>query len=125
MDASSPRPRLAPLGEPSSHSMPSTPPSTRTKLAVIALLLGAWLAFFALLGLLSVALAPRTAARHFDFGAPEIVAAMVWTTLTLVIAAYHSRLRTAVPNLFVLVAAHVPMLVIAAVADAFFTSWAV
>src|SRR4051812_26359715 len=99
--------------------------TTISRIRAVALLLAAWLVFFVLLATLSFALAPSGAARQFDFGGIEITGAVVWTALSLAIASYHRRLRTAVPSLLALIAAHVPMLVVAAVADALSTSCAV
>lgn len=89
----------------------------------LAMVFVGWLAFFTLLNLLGSALA--TAPRPFDPGAVEIVAALTWTGLSLAIDGYHRRLRAARRGVLALVAAHIPLLLVAALADAAFTSWAV
>jgi sensor histidine kinase YesM len=87
------------------------------------LLLAAWLAFFALLELLSVALS-RAPQRHYALGPGEIAGTIVWAGLSIAIAAYHWRLRKAIPRILPLIAAHLPLFVIASLADAFSTAWA-
>ena len=103
----------------------STPFAGLIRLRTIAPLFAGWVAFFALLAGLSVALAPRAAQRHFEFRAPELVGAIVWTVLTIAIFEYHRCLRSRFPRLIALVVAHLPMVFVASLMDAFFTSWAV
>jgi sensor histidine kinase YesM len=99
-------------------------PFESSRARVVLLLLAAWVAFFTLLEALSVALS-RAPQRHFALGPGEVVGVFVWTTLSLAIASYHKRLRTAIPRIVPLIVAHLPMFLIASFSDAFFTSWAI
>src|ERR1700761_8642519 len=104
--------------------MPCSTYFTGPRARMIALLFVGWVAFFTSLNLLGAVMAPAAAPRRFDPGAVEVVAAIVWTVLTVAVAAYHARLRTKGFGLFVLIAAHLPLLCVASFADGFFTSWA-
>ncbi len=98
---------------------PKTPAGARVTQA--ALILAAWLLFFALLGLLTTTL---SADRRFEFGPVEIAGTLLWTALTFAILAYHRYLRARIQNLLLLAAAHLPLLVLASLSDAWSTAWA-
>src|SRR6185312_3293739 len=93
-DDSSPGSRL---GTPERARFVSPMPRLETpalaRLRATTLLFGGWIAFFALLNVLSVTLAPASAQRHFEFRAPELVGAILWTVLSIAITEYHRRLR--------------------------------
>jgi len=84
----------------------------------VILLFAAWLAFFCLLGVVSIALSPRSAERMIGFVGIQVATAVLWTALTIAIAAYHRWLRAIAPNVFVIAAAHVAGLAGAACVDA-------
>ncbi|HMA23155.1 MAG TPA: sensor histidine kinase [Gemmatimonadaceae bacterium] len=82
-----------------------------------ALLVGAWVAFFVLQGLVSVALSPRRPASRAGLLELEVVMGVLWAVLSIVISVWHRRLRASTASLFGLIAAHAPLLVIAALLD--------
>jgi two-component system LytT family sensor kinase len=92
---------------------------------VFALLFVGWVAFFTLLNLLGSAMSATSAPQPFDPGGVEVVAGTTWAFLTAIIVAYHRRLRAGGLGLIALILAHLPLLCIASLADAAFTSWAV
>lgn len=94
---------------------------TGSRVRVAALVFAAWLAFFAALSLLGTTLAPQ---RHFAIGASETAGMLLWTALTFAIIGYHRWLRARISNIPGLIAAHLPLLFIAAAADAWSTDWA-
>src|SRR5689334_7235439 len=96
---------------------PFSPPSRRTVRAA-AILFFAWLAFYLLQAVISMALPPRSALGPRDWLAIDVTIAALWTGLSAVIARWHARVRSFSPSLFVAVVAHLPLFVIAAVADA-------
>src|SRR3954470_5018820 len=102
--------------------MTSATPFESSRLRVVVLLLAAWLAFFSLLELLAVALSPGPN-RHWALGPSEFSSTIVWTALSIAIVAYHKRIRGAIPRLLPLIAAHLPLFVVASLADALATSW--
>jgi len=83
-----------------------------------AILFFAWLAFYMLQAIISMALPPRSALAPRDWLAIDITIAALWTALSAVIARWHAKVRAFAPNLFVTIAAHLPLFVIAAVLDA-------
>ncbi|HEV8216062.1 MAG TPA: histidine kinase [Gemmatimonadaceae bacterium] len=97
--------------------MPSPDPRLRTVRAA-AMLFFAWLAFYLLQAVISMALPPRSALGPRDWLAIDVTIAALWTGLSAVIARWHAKVRDFAPNVFVIVAAHVPLFVIAAVLDA-------
>ncbi len=97
-----------------------TPAGARVTQA--ARVLTAWLAFIALLCLLTTTL---SAERGFEFGPVELGGALLWTALTFAILAYHRYLRARIQNLLLLAAAHLPLLVLASLSDAWTTASAV
>jgi two-component system LytT family sensor kinase len=82
-----------------------------------ALLIAAWMTFFVLQSMVSVALSPRRTASRTGILELELVLGTVWGLLSVAIIAWHHRLRATTTSLFGLIAAHLPMLVIAAVID--------
>jgi hypothetical protein len=82
-----------------------------------ALLVGAWVTFFLAQGLVSVALSPRRPASSAGLLELEIVMGVLWGGLSLVIGGWHRRLRAKTASLFGLIAAHIPLLAIAALLD--------
>jgi len=105
--------------------MPSITPSAGSRARVFALLFVGWVAFFTLLNLLGSAMSATSAPQPFDPGGVEVVAGTTWAFLTAIIVAYHRRLRAGGLGLIALILAHLPLLCIASLADAAFTSWAV
>jgi sensor histidine kinase YesM len=97
--------------------MTSEQPSIARPITSTALLVGAWVAFFVLQGLVSVALSPRPPANRAGLLELEIVMGVLWGLLSAVIALWHWRLRASTASLFGLIAAHIPLLVISALAD--------
>src|SRR6185369_17303538 len=97
--------------------MTSLAPSRRT-LRSAAILFVAWLAFYLLQAVISMALPPRSALAPRDWLAIDVTIAALWTGLSAVIARWHARVRSFSPSLFVTVLAHLPLFVVAAVADA-------
>jgi signal transduction histidine kinase len=106
-------------------SRPAFSQPIRSRAAFVALLLAGWIGFFTLLNLLGAVMQSATTGQRFDPGGVEVVAGCTWALLTIVIAAYHRRLRARGLGLFALVVAHLPLLVVASVADGVFTQWAV
>ena len=96
---------------------PFSLPSRRTVRAA-AMLFFAWLAFYLLQAVISMALPPRSALGPRDWLAIDVTIAALWTGLSAVIARWHARVRSFSPSLFVTVLAHLPLFVAAAVADA-------
>jgi hypothetical protein len=105
--------------------MPRLEQSTGPRLRVYALLLVAWTGFFVFLNLLGAVMSAATTPRPFDPGMVEVTTGITWTILSVLIAAYHERLRARGLGLFGLLIAHVPLLVVASLCDSVFTSWAV
>jgi hypothetical protein len=97
--------------------MTSLAPSRRT-LRSAAILFVAWLAFYLLQAVISMALPPRSALAPRDWLAIDVTIAALWTGLSAVIARWHARIRSSSPGLFVIVLAHLPLFVVAAVLDA-------
>jgi sensor histidine kinase YesM len=92
-----------------------------SRLRALALVFVAWMSFFALLPALSAALSPD---HRYELTPVELVGAVLWTALTLVIFWYHRWLRGHVSHLAVLAIAYVPLLVVASASDAMSTAWA-
>lgn len=118
-------PRLVHARRANFAAMPRLTPSAGSRARAFALLLVGWVAFFTLLNLLGAAMSAAPGPLRFDPGGVEIVAGLTWTLLTLAIVAYHRKLRARGLGLFGLILAHLPLLVVASMADAAFTSWAV
>ena len=95
------------------------PPSLRLRtVRAAALLFFAWLAFYLLQAVISMALPPRSALAPRDWLAIDATIAALWTLLSAIIARWHTRVRAFSPHLVVAVLAHLPLFIIAAVADA-------
>jgi hypothetical protein len=90
-------------------------PPPRTVRAA-AMLFFAWLAFYLLQAAISMALPPRSALSPRDWLAIDLTIAALWTGLSAVIARWHAKVRAFGP--FAIGLAHIPLFVIAAVADA-------
>ena len=97
--------------------MTSNRESSTRLIKIAAILIGAWVAFFILQGLVSVALAPERPANRAGAVELEIVMGALWGLLSLAIGLWHRRLRAATASLFGLVAAHIPLLLLASVLD--------
>jgi hypothetical protein len=78
----------------------------------------AWLAFYLLQAAISMALPPRSALAPREWLAIDLTIAALWTGLSAVIARWHATVRAFAPNALVVIAAHVPLFVVAAVLDA-------
>lgn len=91
---------------------------------VAALLFFGWLAFFALINLLGVALAPASADRTWSLTRGDLLISGVWTALCFLVGGYHRWLRRRAPSLIALIAAHLPLLVAVAFIDAAGSWWA-
>jgi len=97
--------------------MTSEQPSVVRPIKATALLAAAWVSFFVLQGLVSVALSPRRAANRAGLLELEVTMGVLWAVLSIAIGAWHWHLRAKTASLFGLVVAHVPLLVAAAVID--------
>ena len=75
------------------------------------------MSFFVLQSVMSVALSPRRTASRTGILELELVLGVVWGLLSSIIIAWHRRLRSSTTNLFGLMAAHLPLVLIAAVID--------
>jgi sensor histidine kinase YesM len=86
------------------------------------LLFLAWLTFFGVMGVISAATTREPAQiGPFQRAAVEVVAALMWTALSLVIAAFHRRVRRAAPGFWTLIAAHLPLFALSCLIDAAIT----
>jgi two-component system LytT family sensor kinase len=97
--------------------MTSEQPPIARPVRSVALLVGAWVTFFVLQGLVSVALSPRRPPSRLGLLELEVVLGVLWAVLSIVIATWHRRLRARTASLFGLIAGHVPLLAIAALVD--------
>jgi sensor histidine kinase YesM len=97
--------------------MPSQHPSVARLIKPTALLVGAWVTFFVAQGLVSIALSPRRLATSAGLLELDVMIGVLWAVLSLVIGAWHRRLRATTGSLFGLIAAHVPVLALAALVD--------
>lgn len=82
-----------------------------------AVLTGAWVTFFLLQGLVSLALAPQRPASRTGLVELEVVIGVLWGLLSVAIGLWHRRLRATTPSLIGLIAAHLPLLAFAALLD--------
>jgi hypothetical protein len=105
--------------------MPRPSQSLAPRVLVYALLFAGWTGFFVFVNLLGAVMSAATTPRPFDPGPSELVAAATWTILSGAIAIYHEWLRGRGLGLFGLILAHLPLLGVASLSDAYFTSWAV
>ncbi len=90
----------------------------RRTVRAAAILFFAWLTFYMLQAAISMALPPRSALAPRDWLTIDVTIAALWTALSTIIARWHAKVRSFAPNLFVIVLAHVPLFVVAAVLDA-------
>lgn len=95
---------------------PESTPAVRS-IKTAALLVGAWVSFFVLQGLVSAALSPRRAVSRVAALELELTIGVVWGLLSIAIAAWHWRLRATTASLIGLIVAHVPLLIVAALID--------
>jgi len=82
-----------------------------------ALLAVVWVSFFLLQGLASVALSPRRTLNGVALVEVDVTIGLLWAVLSVGIAAWHRRVRAAAPDLVTLIAAHTPVLLVAALLD--------
>ena len=73
--------------------------------------------FFVLQSVVSVALSPRRTASRTGILELELVLGVVWGLLSIIIIAWHRRLRASTTNLLGLMAAHLPLVLMAPVID--------
>ncbi|HXT17402.1 MAG TPA: sensor histidine kinase [Gemmatimonadaceae bacterium] len=97
----------------SADNRPFTKGTAKTALAWFA----AWCLLFGSLGVMSMFMPAAQRQRPLAIIGNELGAAAMWAVLSVVIGAYHNRLRRATTNVFAIVAAHVPGLLIAALID--------
>src|SRR5689334_13054270 len=88
------------------------------RLRSVLLLFLAWFAFYMIQAGMSMALAPRSGFSKAGWVEIDASIAVLWTALSLLIAAWHLRARRIAPNIWVLIALHVPLFLAAAWADA-------
>ena len=93
------------------------------RLRTVLLLFLAWFAFYMIQAAMSMALAPRSGFSKLGWIEIDASIAVLWTALSLVIAAWHLRARRIAPNVWALVALHVPLFLAAAWADAALARW--
>ncbi len=94
------------------------PSDRRRTVRAAAMLFFAWLAFYLLQAAISMALPPRSALAPRDWLAIDVTIAALWTGLSAAIVRWHAKVRAYTPNPLLVGLAHVPLLVIAAVTDA-------
>ena len=90
----------------------------RRTVRAAAMLFVAWLAFYLLQAVISMALPPRSALGPRDWLTIDVTIAALWTALSAVIARWHAKIRARTHNVLVTLLAHLPLFVIAAVLDA-------
>lgn len=82
------------------------------------LVLGAWVVFFALQGLLSVALTQRALSSAGAMMKINFSIAVLWASLSVGIAAWHRHIRARAGNVWSMFALHMPVLAASAIIDA-------
>ncbi len=87
------------------------------------LLFSAWLAFYMVQAAMGIALAPKSGFGRLGWIEIDASVALLWTALSVVIAAWHLRARRMAPNLWMLVALHLPLFLAAAWLDAALARW--
>src|ERR1700742_1080122 len=97
---------------------PPAPAALLARLHFAARLFGGWLAFFAMMAAVSLALVPPSPERTIGLLEIDFVAAVTWTIMTLAIASYHRRLRAVTSKLLPFVIVHLIGLALAAMGDA-------
>jgi two-component system LytT family sensor kinase len=94
------------------------PSSIGTHLRTGALVLCAWLALTLLMGAVSMSIDAPPPAQRVAWTAMNAMIAVLWSAFSLVIAAWHRRARESTRRLWILVALHVPLLVLVSLGDA-------
>ncbi len=93
------------------------------RLSSALLLFSAWLAFYMVQAAMGIALAPNSGFGRVGWIEIDASVALLWTALSVVIAAWHLRARRMAPNLWMLVALHLPLFLAAAWLDAALARW--
>ena len=93
------------------------------RLRTVLLLFLAWFAFYMVQAAMGMALAPKSGFSKAGWIEIDASIAVLWTALSLVIAAWHLRARRISPNIWALVALHLPLFLAAAWADAALARW--
>jgi signal transduction histidine kinase len=87
------------------------------------ILFSAWLAFYQIQAAMGIALAPKSGFSRIGWVEIDASVALLWTVLSAIIAAWHLRARRLSPNLWTLIALHLPLLLAAAWVDALLARW--
>jgi len=87
------------------------------------ILFAAWFVFYETQALMGIALAPKGAFSRSGWIEIDASVAVLWTLLSTVIAAWHLRARRWSPNLWTLIALHLPLFFAAAWVDALLARW--
>jgi sensor histidine kinase YesM len=87
------------------------------------LALGAWGAFFGLQAAMGLALGRRSAVSLVPMIETNITLAVLWAFFSLVIAAWHRRVRAMASNLWTVFGLHLPVFVIASFLDTAVSRW--
>jgi hypothetical protein len=87
------------------------------------ILFSAWFAFYQIQAAMGIALAPKSGFSRIGWIEIDASIAVLWTVLSAIIAAWHLRARRLSPNLWTLVALHLPLLLVAAWVDALLARW--
>ncbi|HTE45955.1 MAG TPA: sensor histidine kinase, partial [Gemmatimonadaceae bacterium] len=82
-----------------------------------SLIAGAWICFFALQGVVSLALAKHGPADPVALIENDLILALLWAAISVGIAWWHSRVRAIATSIYAVVLLHLPALVIAALID--------
>ena len=87
------------------------------------ILFSAWFAFYEIQAAMGIALAPKGAFSRIGWIEIDASVALLWTVLSAIIAAWHLRARRWSPNLWTLIALHLPLVLAAAWVDALLARW--
>ena len=87
------------------------------------ILFSAWFVFYEIQAAMGIALAPKAAFSRIGWIEIDASIALLWTVLSAIIAAWHLRARRWSPNLWTLIALHLPLLLAAAWVDALLARW--
>ena len=90
---------------------------TTRRLRSFAALLAVWLGFFSLQTAVSRTLWPSAAAIRLVVEI-VVIQAVMWALLSVGVAAWHKRVRAAAPNVWILLALHIPTLFAVSIIDA-------
>jgi two-component system LytT family sensor kinase len=91
--------------------------ATARKLRPGLLVLGVWVAFFALQTLLTVALRRSGSGGVAEMMQVNLLIALLWASMSVGIALWHKRVRAIASNVWTVFALHLPGLMVAAVLD--------